>query len=199
MSAPTDTARDGRIPDGPPEERGPRSWWTGRAGLVFPAILAGVATYLLAGQLTMEVAPDSDLPGPRFFPGLVIALLYLFAVLQALALVRTPEPPGDLHGDLRTMEVTVVEEDARPWRWYSDWSRLGWAVGGFAGFILLLEPVGWILSAGLLFWAMTRAFGAPHPRRDVLVALAFSSLLYLIFAGLLSVNLPAGAVFGGGN
>jgi putative tricarboxylic transport membrane protein len=198
VSATTDTTQDGPVQDGPSEGTGSRSWWTGRAGLVFPAILAAVATYLLIGQLTMEVAPDSDLPGPRFFPGIVIALLYLFAVLQAVSLLRTPEPPGDLHGDLRTMEITVVE-DARPWRWYSDWSRLAWAIGGFAAFILLLEPMGWILSAGLLFWSMTRAFVAPHPKRDVLVALAFSSLLYLVFAGLLSVNLPAGAIFGGGN
>jgi len=193
VSAPTSAAPTGSV-----ESPEPRSWWTGRSGLVFPLILTAVATYMLVGQITMQVAPDSDLPGPRFFPGIVIALLYLFAVLQTVSLIRTPQPPGDLHGDLRTMEITVVE-DVRPWRWYSDWSRLAWAIGGFAAFILLLEPVGWILSAGLLFWSMTRAFGAPHPRRDIIVALAFSSLLYLAFAGLLSVNLPTGAVFGGGN
>lgn len=174
-------------------------WRTGRAGLVFPLLLAGFATYLLIGQLTMEVAPDSDLPGPRFFPAIIIVLLYLFAVLQTVALLRRPEPPGEQHGDLRTTEVTVVAGGRRPWRSYSDWSRLAWAVGGFAAFILLLEPVGWIVAAGLLFWTSTRAFAAPHPIRDVLVSLTFSSLLYLVFAGLLSVNLPAGTIFQGGN
>ncbi|MCU1404258.1 MAG: Tricarboxylate transport protein TctB [Glaciihabitans sp.] len=172
------------------------SWWTGRSGLVFPLILAGFATYLLVGELTMDVAPDTDPPGPGFFPAAIIALLYLFALLQTIALVRKPEPPGDLHGDLRTTEISIVGQPRV--RFYSDWSRVAWAVGGFAAFILLLEPLGWILAAGLLFWTMTQAFSAPKPLHNALVALTFSSVLYLIFAGLLSVNLPVGSIFAGG-
>jgi putative tricarboxylic transport membrane protein len=174
------------------------SWWTGRSGLVFPLILAGFATYLLVGELTMEVAPETDPPGPQFFPAAIITLLYVFALLQTVALLRRPEPPGELHGDLRTTEITVVAGQTTP-RFYSDWPRLAWAVGGFAAFILLLQPIGWILAAGLLFWTMTKAFGAPHPLKTALVSLTFSSTLYLVFAGLLSVNLPVGSIFSGGN
>jgi putative tricarboxylic transport membrane protein len=174
------------------------SWWTGRSGLVFPLILAGFATYLLVGQLTMAVAPETDPPGPQFFPAAIITLLYVFALLQTIALVRKPEPPGDLHGDLRTMEITVVAGKKGP-RFYSDWSRLAWAVGGFVVFIVLLEPLGWIIAAGILFWTMTQAFSAPQPLKLALVSLTFSSTLYLIFAGLLSVNLPVGSIFTGGN
>ncbi|GAB3290069.1 tripartite tricarboxylate transporter TctB family protein [Pseudoclavibacter terrae] len=173
-----------------------QSWWTGRSGLIFPGILAAFASYLLYGQLTMDVAPDTDPPGPGFFPGAIIALLYLFAVLLAIGIIRKPQLPEDVHSDLRTAEISVLGQGGP--RWYSDWSRVAWAVGGFVAFILLLQPLGWIIAAGLLFWTMARAFASPTPLRDILVSLTFSSVLYLLFAGLLSVNLPAGSIFGGG-
>lgn len=175
-------------------------WWVGRSGLVFPVILAAFGTYLLYGQLTMKVAPETDPPGPQFFPALIIALLYLFAVLMAIGILRKPQLPEDIHSDLRTTEIRVIPKGRSYPRLpaYSDWSRVAWAVGGFAAFILLLQPAGWILAAGLLFWTMARAFASPRPVRDILVALSFSSVLYLVFAGLLSVNLPTGAIFGGG-
>ncbi|RGE17909.1 tripartite tricarboxylate transporter TctB family protein [Leucobacter sp. wl10] len=144
---------------------GEQSWWVGRSGLVFPLILAAFATHLLVGQLTMTVAPETEPPGPGFFSALIIGLLYLFAVLLAIGIIRRPQLPEDMHGDLRTSEIRVV----RPGRvrrsapLYSDWSRIAWAVGGFAAFILLLHPAGWILAGGLLFWTTARAFASPRP------------------------------------
>lgn len=170
-------------------------WWAGRAGLIFPLILFSFATYLLIGQIAMPVPADIDLPGPRFFPTIVIAALYVLAVVLSVSIIRSPQPP--------LAEATIDPEGkVRPnpdhsATWFSDWPRLAWAVGGFAVFIALLQPAGWILAAALLFWAVTRALGSQHPLRDVGVALVFSSVLYLVFAGLLSVNLPTGALFGG--
>jgi len=171
-------------------------WWAGRAGLVFPLLMVVFATYLLVGQLTMQVTPDLDPPGPRFFPALVIAALYVLAVVLVIALVRTPQPPvADVDIETRGSVRPRVDDGAA---WFTDWPRLAWAVGGFAGFILLLEPAGWIVAGATLFWSTTRALDSRHPVRDVAVAFVFSSVLYLVFAGLLSVNLPAGAIFSGG-
>lgn len=44
---------------------------------------------------------------------------------------------------------------------------------------------------------MTRAFGAPHPVFDILVALFVSSLAYLGFAVALGLTLPSGILGGG--
>jgi len=171
-------------------------WWAGRAGLVFPLLMVVFATYLLVGQLGMQVTPDLDPPGPRFFPALVIAALYVLAVVLVIALVRTPQlPVVDVDIETRGSVHPRVDDGAA---WFTDWPRLAWAVGGFAGFILLLEPAGWIVAGATLFWSTTRALDSRHPVRDVAVAFVFSSVLYLVFAGLLSVNLPAGAIFGGG-
>ncbi|MEX0158657.1 MULTISPECIES: tripartite tricarboxylate transporter TctB family protein [unclassified Microbacterium] len=170
-------------------------WWAGRAGLVFPLILFSFATYLLVGQIAMPVPDDVDLPGPRFFPTIVIVALYSLAVVLAVSIVRAPQPP--LAEVTLETEGKVRQNPDHGTSWFSDWPRLAWATGGFAAFILLLQPAGWIVAAAILFWAVARALDSKHPLRDVGVALVFSSVLYLIFAGVLSVNLPTGALFGG--
>ncbi len=52
-----------------------RGWWTGRAGLVMPALMAAIATYMLLGQFAMKVPESVDLPGPQLFPWIVIIAL----------------------------------------------------------------------------------------------------------------------------
>ena len=66
-----------------------------------------------------------------------------------------------------------------------------------AAFAVLLPWLGWILAGALLFWCITRAFGAPHPVFDILVALFVSSLAYLGFAVALGLTLPSGILGGG--
>ena len=168
----------------------------GRAGLVFPMLMVALATYLLVGQLSMQITPDLDPPGPRFFPAIVIAALYILAALLTISLLRSPQPPVE-DVDIETRGA-VHPRSSTSDSWFSDWPRLAWAVGGFAGFILLLEPAGWIIAGATLFWSTTKALDSRHPIRDIAVSFVFSSVLYLIFAGLLSVNLPSGLIFGGG-
>jgi putative tricarboxylic transport membrane protein len=168
-----------------------RGWWTGRAGLLFPLILAALATYMLVGQLTMKVAEDADKPGPQFMPGLIITALYIIAVLIAVDIIRRPQLP-------EMAALTDPEEVGRVHAWYSDWPRLAWAVGGCLAFAVLLVPVGWILAAALLFWCIARSMGSTRVLFDISLALLFSSAVYLIFGVLLAVDLPSGLIFGGG-
>ncbi|MBD4582893.1 tripartite tricarboxylate transporter TctB family protein, partial [Xanthomonas citri pv. citri] len=74
---------------------------------------------------------------------------------------------------------------------------LAWCFLGFLAFAVLLPWLGWILAGALLFWCVTRAFGAPHPVFDILVALFVSSLAYLGFAVALGLTLPSGILGGG--
>ncbi|HJG80340.1 MAG TPA: tripartite tricarboxylate transporter TctB family protein [Brevibacterium senegalense] len=168
-----------------------RGWWTGRAGLAFPLLLAVIATYMLVGQFSMEVADDVDRPGPQFMPGILITALYVIAALLAFSLIRKPELP-------QMAVLTDPEEVGKVHAWYTDWPRLAWAVGGMVAFIALLLPLGWVLAAALLFWCVARSMGSTRIWFDASLALLFSSAIYLIFGVALAVDLPSGMIFGGG-
>ncbi|MEX5260008.1 tripartite tricarboxylate transporter TctB family protein [Kocuria sp. CPCC 205263] len=159
------------------------SWWSGRSGLVVPAVMAAFSTYLLIGILTMEVPEGTDFPGPTFYPLILVVAGYVLAVLLTLHYLRTPEHPEEL--------------SARTWRTYSDWSAVIWTMGGFLAFALTLEVLGWILAAALLFWAVARGFGSRRALFDISLALGLSSAIYLAFTVGLGLNLPSGILGGG--
>lgn len=166
-------------------------WWTGRAGLAIPLLMAAIATYMLINQFTMDVSEDVDRPGPQFVPGLIITALYAIAALLAIDIIRKPQPP-------EMAVLTDPDEVGTVHAWYTDWPRLAWAVGGMAVFIALLLPIGWILAAALLFWCIARSMGSTRYFFDISLGLLFSSTIYLIFGVALAVDLPSGLIFGGG-
>lgn len=167
-----------------------RGWWTGRAGLVMPALMAAIATYMLLGQFAMKVPESVDLPGPQFFPWIVIIALYVLAAVLAVDIIRKPQLPE--------LAPATEPEDLEERAWYTDWRALAWAVGGLVLFIALVVPIGWIISAALMFVMVAHAIGSRRWLMDVLVGFFLSSVIYLIFAVLLSVDLPSGLIFAGG-
>lgn len=167
-----------------------RGWWTGRAGLVMPALMAAIATYMLIGQFAMKVPESVDLPGPQFFPWIVIIALYVLAAVLAVDIIRKPQLPE--------LAPATEPEDLEERAWYTDWRALAWAVGGLVLFIALIVPIGWIISAALMFVMVAHAIGSRRSLMDVLVGFFLSSVIYLIFAVLLSVDLPSGLIIAGG-
>lgn len=87
---------------------GEGTWWEGRSGLLVPLIMAGFSTYLLIGLVTMDVPPDADQPGPKFFPTIIMVAGYILAVLLALAIIKNPEPVDE---DLN-LAAEVLEDKA---------------------------------------------------------------------------------------
>lgn len=172
---------DTRPPGSEPETA--TSWWSGRSGLVVPAVMAAFSTYLLIGALTMEIPEGTDFPGPTFYPLILTVAGYVLAALLVLHYLRTPEHAAEL--------------SARTWRTHSDWSAVVWSAGGFLVFALALEVLGWILAAALLFWAVARGFGSRRPLFDITLALFVSSAIYLAFTVGLGLNLPSGILGGG--
>jgi putative tricarboxylic transport membrane protein len=63
-------------------------------------------------------------------------------------------------------------------------------------FVLLLEPLGWIISAAALFWVVAYALGSRRPLFDIGVGLLFSSIIQLAFGTALGLSLPAGLAGG---
>lgn len=164
---------------------GAGTFWEGRSGLIMPLVIVAFSLYLIIGSITMD-ARDADFPGPGFFPTVIGVVGLLLAAIIAVGLVRTPEPP----------EVSG-RPTGPPTRFHSDFTALGWVVLGFLAFAVLLPWLGWILASALLFWCVTRGFGAKRPVFDILVSLFMGSLAYLAFGVALGLNLPSGILGGG--
>lgn len=219
MTESTTTPRDPQSDRATPTVRS-----SGLAGLVVPAVLVGIATFLIIGTLTMEVPPSDQRPGPMFFPAIVIGLLLTMAVASTVLTLRsrheiaeqekTPVTGGvaaedivgvDENGNPVDADGNAVNEIAaepppgrQPWptNAFSDWRAFLTVLGSLVAFTILLRPVGWILAAAVLFWGVSYALGSRRPIFDISVALVLSSLIQLIFGTVLGIGLPAGFVEG---
>jgi putative tricarboxylic transport membrane protein len=63
---------------------------------------------------------------------------------------------------------------------------------GAAAYLLLAERAGFVIASAGLFWLTARAFDSRHPLRDVGYAVGTSVCIYLLFARMLQLPLPAG-------
>lgn len=185
--------------------------------LVMPVVLVAFAVYLIVGIVTMRVPEGTAFPGPQFFPALIAAGLVLFAVLMTVGALRAraaargtaegaPLPP------LTTEELEVLAEtgagaggtaaagagdaggSAPAKRVGIDWASLAWIVGGFLGFALTLQWLGWIIGAALLFWCVARGFSSRRALFDLVVGLTASSITYIAFDMLLGLSFPSGVL-----
>lgn len=175
--------------------------------LTVPALLAAFAIYLIVGIVTMEVPEGTSFPGPEFFPGLIAAALLLLAGLLVARFVRQQRAGTSAAANeaepttasVAVLDVTGAEVDqvevAMPERAVRvDWRSMAWVVLSFAAFALLLNVLGWIVGAGLLFLGVAKGLGAAGWLRPLVIGLTVSSLSYIAFDMLLELSLPSGIV-----
>ncbi|MEV8113845.1 tripartite tricarboxylate transporter TctB family protein [Streptomyces xiamenensis] len=190
------------------------SFWKGRSEFIVVAVLLALAVFLTHGTVTMTVPPTAGSPGPQFFPWIVTGLAYLLTAVLAWKVIRHPsapplppgaEAPGDEAGtgaadtgapDTETAAHTDAPAPAQRHRTHTDWRSVGIIVGTFVLFTVALEPVGWLLSAALLFFGVTYALDGKRPLFDMSLSLAFSAVIQLAFSAGLGLNLPAGILGG---
>jgi putative tricarboxylic transport membrane protein len=189
--------------DAPPPDPAPgptnhadgwRAFWHGRGTLVIAALILALAVYLTIGLLTMDVPDSAQPPGPKFYPTILAIGAYLLAVLLAVDTLRRPEPDApviDPHVDEETARATAAAAAAPV-----DPKAVGIAVAAFLAFSLVLEPLGWILSAALLFWVMSWALGAKRPLLGLGIGLVLSSAVQVAFSMGLGLTLPSGLLGG---
>ena len=65
-----------------------------------------------------------------------------------------------------------------------------WVTGGLVGVALLINLIGFVLAAGLLFACSARGFGSRHPLRDLAFGIALTLPIYWLFNAGLGVSLP---------
>ncbi|WP_017568922.1 tripartite tricarboxylate transporter TctB family protein [Nocardiopsis halotolerans] len=218
----TDTTSPARAPEpsAPPSRP---SWWRGRTELLVAALVLGLAGFIAVQTATMPVPPGTEPPGPRFFPTLVAIFMGGVGIALTVQVVLRPartaaeEAPaapvaedgatneadestkaGETSGDGGAAEGTGARTaetgEEAPVR--IDWRRLGLVVAALVVFILLLQPVGWLLSAALLFFGVAYAMGSRRILFDIVLSLVFSSLIQLAFVAGLGLNLPSGILGG---
>lgn len=166
-------------------------------GLVTAALLVGLLAFLVHGILTMDVPPGADSPGPKVFPMIVTCATALMLVAQVIDLFR-PEPPsmktdpspGDtVAQDLEHTAPGVPDEGV-------NLRALLGVVLAILVFSLLLEPLGWLISAAALFTGIALLMGARSPLTALGAGLAIASAIQLAFGAALGLNLPAGILEG---
>ncbi|MFG1700322.1 tripartite tricarboxylate transporter TctB family protein [Nonomuraea sp. NPDC049309] len=156
-------------------------WWRPELGLALVVLLLGV--FVMVGTLDVSAAASQLGLGPRFFPMLVggaMVLIGLFYVADVLRGGRAdPEESEDVDADAPT-----------------DWRTLGLVSGVFLAFAALLDVLGWIIGASLLFFGLAVALGAGNRMRAAGIAVVMGVVTYLLFVKGLGVSLPGGPLEG---
>lgn len=155
--------------------------WRPELGLAVVVLVLGVL--VVVGTLDVSAAASQLGLGPRFFPMLVggaMVLIGLFYVADVLRGGRAdPEESEDVDADAPT-----------------DWRSLGLVSGIFLAFAALLNVLGWIIGASLLFFGLSVALGAEHKLRAAGIAVVMGVATYLLFVKGLGVSLPGGPLEG---
>lgn len=142
----------------------------------------GVLVIVDATGIRNTVSP-TDLLGPRPVPLLLGVLLLCVAVLYGIDVARGGRGEPE-HGE----DIDIASP--------IDWRTVLLLVGAFAANAVLIEPLGWVISGGLLFWGTAFALGSRRYLLTAAVAAAMSLTTFYAFAIGLGVNLPAGILQG---
>jgi len=147
-------------------------------------VIAIVATTAAYGGLTaaIPVLAVGDPLGPRAFPSVITAGMAISAVLLALEIWRAR----------RAAAPAQAEPSGQPPLGRRGVVSLGTVVLCFVLYVLLVEPLGFVLASGLFLMASCTTLNRRIWRTNLTVAIGVPLALYLLLAKLLMVPLPAG-------
>lgn len=74
----------------------------------------------------------------------------------------------------------------------TNWRAVLIVVGGVLLFILILEPIGWLISATLLFGVVAAGMGARNHAVSLVAGLGLAAVIQLMFSALLGIHIPPG-------
>lgn len=150
-----------------------------------PAAVMGLLGLVLILDAARMHNPTTgaDPLGPRPLPLLVGALSLALAVGLAIAVRRGARAEREEGEDVDLSSGADV-------------STVLLLVAVFAATIVLIDPLGWVIAGGLLFYGSAIVLGSRHLVRDLAIAAALALATFYGFAIGLGVNLPAGILQG---
>lgn len=141
-----------------------------RAALVIAAALALAAVGIAWSTMNAGGVAMYTPVGPKTFPFVIAGGLFLLAIWTAVEALA----------------------GAFPERETQDFPPMLWIVGGLAIQLLTMKTVGFSIATGLLFAATAKGFGKGPLWMTVPVGIAFSFVVWFIFAKGLQLSLPSG-------
>jgi putative tricarboxylic transport membrane protein len=140
------------------------------AGLVIALLLLAFAGLVWWDMTKLQILSPYDL-GPKVMPIVVSIGLIVLAVGNGIGAFRGDLPPRDT----------------------LDWKPIILILGGLACLIVLIAVGGgFMIGTAILFATTSAAFGRKAFLTDLLIGAALAVLIYLLFAKLLTLALPAG-------
>ena len=130
---------------------------------------------------SIRVLATANVVGPRFFPYVVGGAATLVGIWLAVAVLR-----GDRAAPEASEDIDLEQK--------TDWRTLAMLAGTFVAYILLINPLGYLLSTMLFFGGNAFTLGARRPRSLILATLLVPLATFLIFTRLLGIYLPNGVL-----
>lgn len=150
--------------------------------LVFAALMVALGVFALVGVFAIHVPVGAHV-GPRVFPIFVAVILLGSAVAVLIGVLRgqrgVPEDGEDIDQSLPT-----------------DWLTMLKIAGLVVAHLLLVEPVGWVPAAALLFGGVAWSLGARRWWMALLIGTGLALVIQIVFGGLLGLSLPWGPALG---
>ena len=151
---------------------------TGRSLRIGEAVLGGgvlvLGLFIAFETSQMDVSAAHATVGPRLFPFLIAAgLLIVGAIL---------------------LREAFFGHIAHEGGWELDWFAVALVSAGLIIEMLLVEWVGWIIAATLLFVLTARAFMSRKLIIDLVLGAAIAALTFVVFSYGLDLDLPTGEV-----
>ncbi|MCA1969471.1 unnamed protein product [Ciceribacter sp. T2.26MG-112.2] len=140
------------------------------AALVIALVLAGLAALIFWDVDRLGDVVGYSPVGPATVPQWIAFGLVGLAVWTAVAAFRRDFPERE----------------------HQEIAPVAWIIGGLAGQMLLLPTLGFSIATGVLFAATARAFGKRRLWFSLPLGIAICLAVWLVFALLLQLSLPAG-------
>ena len=146
--------------------------------------LAVVGALVIVDAARLQhIANSNDPIGPKPVPIVLGVLLLVVAALYAVDVA---------HGGTGAAEEGEDVDVTSP----VDWRTVLLLIAAFVVNLVLIEPLGWVISGTVLFWGSAFALGSRHHIRNLVIAVALALITFYAFAIGLGVNLPAGVLQG---
>ena len=155
-----------------------------KAQYIVCVVLVAVGAFLIYDAITLEAAfAKVDPVGPKWFPIAIGVILVVLAVILAVAIPRGSVGEAD------------AGEDVDP-NMPGDWRTVGLLVALFVALILLVNPLGWVITGTLFFAGAATILDSRHYIRNIVIGLVLALLSFYGFYSGLGIPLPAGILDG---
>lgn len=147
--------------------------------LAFAGSLLILGLIVIFDTSRMMIPVGEETVGPQVFPYLIGGFLISISLGLFIQVLR---------GNLGVPEGTEFGEIIDK----TDYKSLAMVAGSMATYPVLIERAGFIIATTVAFFGVSYAFGATKLRKNLVIALIFSAIVYFAFSRGLGVNLPAG-------